>query len=281
MRHSAIIVFVMLFTSRIVFAGGLLGDAINVIAPGVGTQLDKAHDQIKQQVPVYKQVEEGVSGSVRHGTSEIAAQTGGAALEQWLSGSRNTAIGTSQPIPPQIRQALTGYIENDILNRARFKVGDNGILNLAGLSIAYGDRIYGHEVQAVTLIDLIVFRNEWDAYNNPALWAHELTHVKQFRDWGTHDFSIRYARNSNGVEEPAYAVGNNYDAWKTNQIAYQTRSSQPQYQQVYNPQQQMPVPVQQNGSVCVTQANSCQWFGPVGWNCMCASPWGLQSGVIR
>lgn len=215
-----------------------------------------------------------VGQGAEHLKRETIGQTGGPILEQWLIGSRNSAIGTSQPIPPQIRQALTGYIENDILNRARFKVGDNGILNLAGLTIAYGDRIYGREVDAVTLIDLIVFRNSNDAYNNPALWAHELTHVKQFRDWGTRDFSIRYARDSNGVEDQAYAVGNGYNNWKASQY-------QAQQPPIFQPQQPMGLPAQQNGSVCVTQVNSCQWFGPVGWNCMCASPWGLQSGVIR
>ena len=87
-------------------------------------------------------------------------------------------------IPMNVRNALRGYIDEASLNQVRFKVGDNGFLNLANLSFSYGDK-FGNEVQAVTLIDVVVFRNEFDAYNNMSLWAHELAHVKQFRDWGT------------------------------------------------------------------------------------------------
>jgi hypothetical protein len=93
---------------------------------------------------------------------------------------------------------------------AQFKIGDAGVLNLAGLSIQYGD------VNAVTLIDVIVFASEADAYNNPALWAHELTHVKQYRDWGLHSFAISYARNASDVEAPAYSVGNSFNQWRAN-----------------------------------------------------------------
>jgi hypothetical protein len=158
-----------------------------------------------------------VGRGAEHLKNEIRGQTGAPALEAWLRGSRNTAVGTSQPIPSNIRQELSGYIEDDIMNRARFKVGDNGVLNLAGLTLDYGDKFTGQEPQAVTLIDVIVFRNADDAYNDAALWAHELTHVKQFRDWGTRDFSIRYARDSNSVEDPAYVVQRNYPNWVRSQ----------------------------------------------------------------
>lgn len=40
-------------------AGGLLGDIMNSIAPGVGTELDSAHKSFKEPVPVYKHLEEG------------------------------------------------------------------------------------------------------------------------------------------------------------------------------------------------------------------------------
>ena len=201
-----------------------------------------------------------IGEGAEHLKREVHGQTGGAILEQWLIASRNSAIGTSQPIPPQIRQALTGYIEDEIMNRARFKVGDNGILNLAGLTIAYGDRIYGRDVSAVTLVDLIVFQNANDAYNNPSLWAHELTHVKQFLYWGTRDFSIRYTRDSNGVEDQAYTVGNNYKNW---------RASQYQIQQPAYPPQQM------QGIICGTPAGMCRaaFYAPIGSPCGCG-PYG-------
>jgi len=141
---------------------------------------------------------------------ESRAQSVGLVLEAWLIGSRSTSVHGAQPMPPQIRQALSGYIGDDVMNRARFKIGDKGVLNLAGLSIAYGDRFTGDTVSAVTLIDVIVFADANDAYNNPALWAHELTHVKQFMDWGTRNFAISYARDVGSVENPAYAAGDGF-----------------------------------------------------------------------
>jgi hypothetical protein len=169
-----------------------------------------------------------VGDAAEHLKKETLAQTAGPVLEAWIVGSRNTAIGTSEAMPPAMRQALTGYIDDDAMNRVRFKVGDNGILNLAGLSIDYGDRVFGRGVAAVTLIDLIVFANANDAYNNPSLWAHELTHVKQFRDWGTNNFAISYVRNVGSVEDPAYAAGNGYDGWRANQATMQGAFSPPQ-----------------------------------------------------
>jgi hypothetical protein len=65
---------------------------------------------------------------------------------------------------------------------------------------------------AVTLIDVIVFRGPTEA-GDPSIWAHELTHVDQYAQWGVHSFAIQYARDYNSVEAPAYAKGNGYSAW--------------------------------------------------------------------
>lgn len=63
----------------------------------------------------------------------------------------------------------------------------------------------GSSKHSVTLIDTIVFADANGA-NDPVLWAHELKHVQQFRDWGVMDFSIRYIRSYNGVEDQAYGA---------------------------------------------------------------------------
>jgi hypothetical protein len=189
---------------------------------------------------------------------ETQAQTEGPILQLWLQGSHDTAVGTSQPIPPEIRQALTGYIEEDIMNRVRFKVGDNGIVNLANVSFSYGDFFTGGGVAAITLIDVVVFRNTSDAYGNPSLWAHELTHVKQFRDWGIRDFSIRYARDAGAVESEAYAVGNNYGAWR---VAHSSPQPSP-----------MPWPP--------AQPNPPQPAGfPSGWGMQVCGCWGFNPAL--
>ncbi len=145
---------------------------------------------------------------------EANAQMYAPALAQWLNASRNTALnGGVQPIPPQIRRQLTGFIEEDILNRVRFKVGDSGVFNLAALSIQYGG------AAAVALIDVVVFRSAQDAFNNAQLWAHELRHIQQFRDWGTHDFAIRYLRSWNSVEAEADAAETAFASWRQRPVA--------------------------------------------------------------
>ena len=103
---------------------------------------------------------------------EANAQAGAPVLEAWLNQSRNNAMrGGTSPIPPRIRQALDGFYDDDLLNRVSFKIGDAGVLNLANLSITYGD------AGAVTLVDVVVFADSSDAQSNDELWAHELKHV--------------------------------------------------------------------------------------------------------
>lgn len=135
-----------------------------------------------------------------------ASALSGPALEQAIISSHNTAINGAMPIPPQIRQQLTGYASEDSMNRVRYKIGDNGFANLAHLLEQ------GGVASAVTLIDVIVFRGPSEAAD-PSIWAHELTHVDQYRDWGVHSFAVQYARNLRGVENPAYAKGDGYWAW--------------------------------------------------------------------
>ena len=61
----------------------------------------------------------------------------------------------------------------------------------------------------MTLIDVIIFKGPTEAAD-PALWVHELQHVRQFRDWGVHSFAVQYMRSYNSVEEPAYALEAQY-----------------------------------------------------------------------
>jgi len=146
--------------------------------------------------------------------NEIVSQAGAPGLEQWITQSRNTAINGAAPIPPHIRQMLTGYASEDSMNKVRYKVEDGGFLNLARVIEQSGS------AKAVTLIDVIVFRDNAGA-NDPALWAHELHHVDQYTSWGTRDFAISYIRDHGEVERPAYAKGDGYAAW------WQTRGFPP------------------------------------------------------
>lgn len=185
-----------------------------------------------------------IGGDVGKAARGAQAQIFGNPLEVWINNSRGSAYGSSQPIPAQIRQALEGYVADNVMDRARFKVGDNGILNLAGLTVRYGD------ASAVTVNDVIVFRNAEDAFNNPALWAHELTHVRQYMEWGVHSFAIQYARNYNDVEAPAYAAGDGYAQWIANQQSPPPPPPPPQ------------PPVFQPGIPSGTLVQQCGCWGP-------------------
>jgi hypothetical protein len=124
--------------------------------------------------------------------------------------SRNSAIANASPIQPGIRSLLSGYIDDAVLNRALYKIGDNGVANLAQLVQRIGD------AAAVTLNDVIVFHRPEDAAN-PGIWAHELKHVEQYWGKGVLQFANEYVTNSRTIEDPAYAVEANYWAWAEDQ----------------------------------------------------------------
>ena len=150
------------------------------------------------------------------------------------------------------------------MNRVRYKIGDNGFANLAHLLEQ------GGAASAVTLIDVVVFRGPSEAADL-STWAHELTHVDQYRDWGVHSFAVQYARNWHSVEDPAYAKGNGYQAWaaKTNNNGMVAQLP-PSY------------PAPQVGAFCYTQGGR---FGPgplqpIGSGCLANTPWGQLAGQI-
>ncbi|WP_280290264.1 DUF4157 domain-containing protein [Pseudomonas sp. BN417] len=132
---------------------------------------------------------------------ESVSQMASTSLQQWIVESRNNMVASQlQPIPLHIRAQLEPYYDLQVLDTARYKVGDDGEMNAASTLMQNPD------VEAVTLVDVIVFRNENDAQNDVALWAHELHHVKQYLEWGVAGFAQRYTRDYNTVEAPAYKI---------------------------------------------------------------------------
>lgn len=122
-------------------------------------------------------------------------------LASWLKLSRETAIASGvEPIPLHIRAQLEPWYDFQVLDAARYQVGNPQQLDAASAFLQNPD------VNAVTLVDVIVFRNAEDARDNVALWAHELKHVQQYQQWGVDDFAARYTRNFDAVEAPAYAI---------------------------------------------------------------------------
>lgn len=136
-------------------------------------------------------------GQVTDGVYQVAAP----ALALWLTQARAEAASAEiQPIPPHIREQLLRWYDPSVLDAAHYKVSDNGQFSAATSMLQNPD------VGAVTLIDIILFRDTRTAEQDIALWAHELKHVQQFREWGVEGFAQRYTQDFNAVEAPAYAI---------------------------------------------------------------------------
>jgi hypothetical protein len=212
---------------------------------------------------------ENVGREIDRWRIEGQANAGAPILEAWLHQSRRDASsGGTNMIPPEIRRQMEHFYDQDLLNRVRWKIGDAGVVNLANLSITYGER------DAIVLIDLIVFKGQESA-SDAQLWAHELMHVKQYRDWGVRDFAVRYLRSWNAVENEATDAENR---WANSTHAFA------QQQQQFPPQSSFPPPaLPQPAYVCATPQGTCgmQMPGQRGFPCHCPSPWGWIQGVSQ
>jgi hypothetical protein len=129
-------------------------------------------------------------------------------LAQLIAAARQAAIAAGTgPVPARIVRALNGYFAPDLIALVRWSTGSTA-LSLPTLTLQYGD------VLAITLIDVVLFRSADDAQWNEKLWAHELTHVMQYRRWGLDGFAARYIADANAVEREAYRNADRFDAWR-------------------------------------------------------------------
>ena len=119
-------------------------------------------------------------------------------LAGWIVSERDAAKAQGvEPIPASIRAALAGYVPEAVLDRVRWREGASE-LSLPQNVIRFGD------TPAVTLDDVIVFRERSTALEDATIWAHELKHVMQFAEWGIDAFSARYLSDSGAVEQEAW-----------------------------------------------------------------------------
>lgn len=132
---------------------------------------------------------------VREQVLDSAALT----LERWILQSRDTALmAGTLPMPLEIRARLSPYYDSDLLDTVRYRVGALGELDVASAMLQNPD------IKAVTLVDVVVFRSQAAAEGDTGLWAHELWHARQYREWGSTGFAQRYTRDFEAVEKPAY-----------------------------------------------------------------------------
>ena len=110
----------------------------------------------------------------------------GSALAVGIRNASKQAAVNAQPIPLDIRQALAPYFPPEILDRARWNLYQSSRISLDGLIVKWFQ-----SEGAVTLDDVIVFSDP-SVMTNLELWAHELTHVMQYRNMGVEGFANIY-----------------------------------------------------------------------------------------
>jgi len=117
-------------------------------------------------------------------------------LADLIARSRDDAIARGvDEMPPQIRAAFDSFIPAPILAQVRWRIdGDTGITG--ALVFQAG------AVRAVTLDNVILFANDEEAAN-VKLWAHELYHVMQYRQWGIDGFAERFVDDRSTLEHDA------------------------------------------------------------------------------
>ena len=110
--------------------------------------------------------------------------------------SRGQALNRgTQPIPPRVKSALSPYFPGAILESTRWTTA-------SGLSIDGALKNWFNQEGAITYDDVVVFGGA-DLAQDVALWAHELTHVLQYRQMGVESFAFLYSVNWNQLEGQA------------------------------------------------------------------------------
>jgi hypothetical protein len=108
-----------------------------------------------------------------------------------------------QPIPARLRKTLRRWYPDDILNTVRWtciKEPMQQFLRDAQMN-------FSTDTLAITVMNAVIFRSS-DLADDGALWAHELYHVQQYRDWGVFGFAKRWVDDASvkgPIEAPAYA----------------------------------------------------------------------------
>lgn len=136
---------------------------------------------------------------LHRGVQEVAVP----GLRDWIIASRQRALAAgTQPIPAALREALAGYFDRALLEQVRYRVGDPN-----PTSLSHGV-LQNPDINAITLIDVVIFQHAHEAEQDVALWAHELLHVQQYLELGVEGFAARYLSDPDSLERPAYALQN-------------------------------------------------------------------------
>lgn len=120
-----------------------------------------------------------------------------------ISGRNAVIAGNGKPIPEDIKVFLRRWYPDDLIDSVRYTSNWGPLRS----TLQAAQMTFNRKTGAIALINAVVFRDE-ELASSPALWAHELFHVQQYRAWGVFGFAKQWVDNSapgGPVEAPAYA----------------------------------------------------------------------------
>lgn len=121
----------------------------------------------------------------------------GLALAASVRQAEGQASFGAGPIPPSVYQQLLSFFDPTFLQSVRCNTFDRSRITLDSAVL-----LLNNDVVAITLNNVVVFRNEQDALS-AVTWAHELTHVQQYRYMGIDTFANTYTTNAWILENQA------------------------------------------------------------------------------
>jgi hypothetical protein len=196
--------------SKYAFKISAIGAIALTLAPGLraswlsdisNTNIDLSRGIFQVGIPQPANIWRGaqqVPGEIQRLPQTLAnvANPAGMALAFALRNLNQQARNGCHPVPADVYQVIGGYFRG-VIEGVCYNTFDNGRFALDTAVM-----LLNQDVVALTADNVIVFRNETEAHNWMT-WAHELTHVMQFRSRGIDTFANDYVNNSSRLEEEA------------------------------------------------------------------------------
>lgn len=120
----------------------------------------------------------------------------GGALAYAIRQAKESARKVCVPVPANIRMILSPFFPPEVFQGVCWAVVGHG-QSLDTWAIRDGG------MAAITLEDVIVFRDSQIGFNDAITWSHELTHVLQYRSLGVEGFAALYVYAFDVLEQQA------------------------------------------------------------------------------
>lgn len=142
----------------------------------------------------------GTAGRIAQGKNvgEIVS----APLAAAIRSAREQHKLNARPIPDQIKARLVKFIPTQVLEKAKYVIGNPHLSLPSGINLV---QTFTGGKHAVTVDDIIVFSEE--PGNSLWWWGHEVQHVVQYDRLGVDEFARKYIFDHGDIEKEADEVG--------------------------------------------------------------------------